>query len=951
MKTKLAFWGFLTSIIFAYSCAQVGTLTGGDKDTKPPVMVGSKPFNKSVKFKGKKIIIAFDEYFELNNIQEEFVSSPPLAKMPEFIIRGRKLIIKLKSPLKDSTTYSFLFGNAVQDYHERNPAQNFRFVFSTGKSIDTMAVSGRVADAQTLMPSTQTFVMAYNTFEDSVPFKSRPTYICKTDSAGHFKLDYIKAGKYKLFALQDANTDLIFNMPEEKIAYLDSLIVPKASSKITIDTLKAGTELRHPETNQVIDTLSNDSIIISNRVRYTPDNIKLFSYQEDRLPQYITEFKRVERVKCSFIFNKPQQKVQWQCLSPKVNKTDFLEDISINKDTVLLWVLNDNVRKMDSLLFKFSYINKDSLGNNTTDTDSLLLIYSKPTAKNGEEIITKTDSLPSTYAEIKIGQPTLGIGKNFWVQSKYPILKLDTSKIKMYRTIDTLVADRKSQALLMAQRTDADKLFFVFKRPLVNEFRLQPVNFTAKNNWYTTKYSKNRDTITCKITATNLHKKDSLRILVHYDNNFYLNEIQHFKDTTWLSPIALELSQVIRNSPDTLYLKFNKPIGNSYKIGVEGEPYNSTNFKVLSSPENPTAKVLITNRNLRNKNQLKLTFNIFDKTDSLGNTTYFKDTVKANFIPIDTKLIKYQRYKKDKLFLVFNQAHNKKIQLKPNNFKALGSWFEQTRNTTNDTFQIKITNTDIAKLDTLKFTLAYTFFNKTKKDTTITIPLILPLKKIKKQRKKNRKQKKENLFNVEVNVPIPFSFYQDTIKMQKFFAKTSWQPEAKFKLELDSMAFINIFGNYNKEKSTKITVRKEDYYGHLNVNITNLSTVATPLFYNSTADSTTTTSNEKLPDGQVIVQLVNKKEQVVKELKITENKNISFSHIVPANYTLRLFYDKNNNGKYDQGDYLNHKQPERTLYYTDPIEVKAKWEAELEWSIFYTERKIPVKKKRKKKKR
>lgn len=47
---------------------------------------------------------------------------------------------------------------------------------------------------------------------------------------------------------------------------------------------------------------------------------------------------------------------------------------------------------------------------------------------------------------------------------------------------------------------------------------------------------------------------------------------------------------------------------------------------------------------------------------------------------------------------------------------------------------------------------------------------------------------------------------------------------------------------------------------------------------------------------------------------------------------MRMFYDRNGNGKWDTGDYDAQLQPEETFYYPEPLTLKAQWEITQEWN-------------------
>ena len=128
-----------------FNCANRGTPSGGPIDESPPIVISSKPENFSVNFTQNEIEIFFDEYIRLNNIQNELIISPPINPMPIIIPMSsakKSIVISDIDSLKENTTYSFNFGESIEDNNERNPLTNFKYVFSTGKYIDSLKLSG-----------------------------------------------------------------------------------------------------------------------------------------------------------------------------------------------------------------------------------------------------------------------------------------------------------------------------------------------------------------------------------------------------------------------------------------------------------------------------------------------------------------------------------------------------------------------------------------------------------------------------------------------------------------------------------------------------------------------------------------------------------------------------------------------------------------------------------------
>lgn len=314
-------------------CANVVSPTGGPKDTVPPIVLHSTPQNQATNFSDKEIHITFDEYVTLNNPNKNILISPPLDNNPEYKLSGKSLIIKFKESLKSDVTYSVNFGEAIKDLHEGNVFKDYSFVFSTGENIDTLTLQGKVLQAVDHKPSADFFVMLYANENDSVkidslPYLSKPYYITKTDKDGNFKFSGLKNDEYMLFALKDGNSNLKFDLPNEDIAFIDSLVCPIDNLQLTID---------------------NDSI-----VSYT-----LYSFLEEDSIQRLLKKEVPEEGVLRFAFRYPAKNVKIETLETLPDTFAIFPTHSLNYDTIT-WYFTPN---KDSLSLTINY---DTLINDTT---------------------------------------------------------------------------------------------------------------------------------------------------------------------------------------------------------------------------------------------------------------------------------------------------------------------------------------------------------------------------------------------------------------------------------------------------------------------------------------------------------------------------------------------------------------------------------------------------------
>jgi uncharacterized protein (DUF2141 family) len=225
------------------SCANRGTPTGGEIDEEPPVILRAVPENFSTNFRGDEIKIYFDEYVKIKDVRKQLIISPPMDTDPAITPMGgasKYISIKIKDTLLSNTTYAFNFGESIVDNNEENPYPYYRYVFSTGPTIDSLSIKGFVVDALQEQPDPFISVMLYDvdsTYTDSIVYKEKPRYITNTlDSLTTFNIENIKAGKYKLIALKDKNGNYKFDQKTDKIGFKEGYItVPSDSSyKLTL---------------------------------------------------------------------------------------------------------------------------------------------------------------------------------------------------------------------------------------------------------------------------------------------------------------------------------------------------------------------------------------------------------------------------------------------------------------------------------------------------------------------------------------------------------------------------------------------------------------------------------------------------------------------------------------------------------------------------------------------
>jgi uncharacterized protein (DUF2141 family) len=210
----------LLAALLAASCAQVREISGGERDTRGPVLVSSLPAPGTVRFQGQRILLRFDERVQLVRLREGLFVSPPLPSKPALrVLRGHDVEIDLGGPLLPGTTYTLGLGEAIQDITEGNPAATGDFVLSTGEHLDSLAIKGSVRNALTGEPEKDLLVMAYGAADTASFRNGMPQYLSRTGGDGSFVLSHLRTGSYRIAAVRDRNGNRRFDLPEEPIAF------------------------------------------------------------------------------------------------------------------------------------------------------------------------------------------------------------------------------------------------------------------------------------------------------------------------------------------------------------------------------------------------------------------------------------------------------------------------------------------------------------------------------------------------------------------------------------------------------------------------------------------------------------------------------------------------------------------------------------------------------------
>lgn len=227
LRSLLSILPGIVLLLVLQACANPITPDGGPRDTQPPrVDTTLSTPNLQVNFEKQPIELTFDEWVTLSDVFNQVLISPPLEYDPDISLKKRTLTVTFdeREELRESATYSIQFGEAIKDLNEGNPADDLRFVFSTGPVLDSLRVRGILTDAQTGEPAEDALFLLYENTADSVVRTERPFYFGKTGPEGRFLIKNVKEGLFKGFALVDQNLNYRYDQQGEIIGFPDSLL-------------------------------------------------------------------------------------------------------------------------------------------------------------------------------------------------------------------------------------------------------------------------------------------------------------------------------------------------------------------------------------------------------------------------------------------------------------------------------------------------------------------------------------------------------------------------------------------------------------------------------------------------------------------------------------------------------------------------------------------------------
>ncbi len=425
------------------ACARPGTPDGGPFDEEPPVFLGATPADGATSVSSNTIALEFNEFIRLDNATEKVVISPPQLDMPEITAVGRKIKVKLIDSLKANTTYTIDFGDAIVDNNEGNPMGKFTYTFSTGDTIASMEISGRVLNAYNLEPI-KGILVGLHSDTTAAAFNTKPfDRMARTNGSGQFTIKGVAPSHYRIYALQDADGDYRFNQKSEMLAFSRADIHPESFPDQRADTVWR-------------DSTHYDSIKIVPYTHYLPDNLVLLAFSESTLDRHLLKSERRVPEHFELYFTGPSEQ------RPTIRGLNFDESklicvASPKNDTLTYWISDTALVHTDSLFAEVTYLENDSAGAWVSHTEEMDFISRLPRSRQikmeqekyntwfkAQEKLRKKgkpyqSEMPPGQLEIgTTGNGTLDPYNNIQFTSPEPLASIDTTKFHLYLKQDTL---------------------------------------------------------------------------------------------------------------------------------------------------------------------------------------------------------------------------------------------------------------------------------------------------------------------------------------------------------------------------------------------------------------------------------------------------------------------------------------------------------------------------------
>lgn len=448
--------------ILLQNCAQVAQPPGGKKDTLAPKLVSSIPKQRALNYAGQTIVLEYDEYVQAENIQQKISITPQDSNT--FTVRQlpNGLRLNFDKPFQKNTTYTINFSDGIKDVTERNVTTDNKIVFSTGPTIDSLYVSGTVVDDESRQPILN-FVVGLFGENDTLPInRKRPAYFARTDSSGTYRIENVKAGRYKVYGFDDKDLNLVNNTAGERVAFRDSVVnMTRNYTDVNLVAFRGSDKPRVSRRERTDETLGLElsSGIADYRLKFAKRGDTLVSFLES--PKMIRLFR-------------PANRAAADTINMTIAAQDSVGNVTELKERVYFSPLKTRTKDRKALNVVVTPAPSEPIDNNL----DLTLVFNKPVFKYDINLIAigpdTTKPLPlapseltwsNNFSRLVIKKPTNVRDSLYLRLAKGSFISVQGDTLARYLAKYT-IADEDSYGLIAGRVNRPDKNFVV---ELLNE--------------------------------------------------------------------------------------------------------------------------------------------------------------------------------------------------------------------------------------------------------------------------------------------------------------------------------------------------------------------------------------------------------------------------------------------------------------------------------------------------
>ena len=158
---------------------------------------------------------------------------------------------------------------------------------------------------------------------------------------------------------------------------------------------------------------------------------------------------------------------------------------------------------------------------------------------------------------------------------------------------------------------------------------------------------------------------------------------------------------------------------------------------------------------------------------------------------------------------------------------------------------------------------------------------------------------------------LPVTIRRDTAQLRRWHIRSTWKLGGEYTLTIPAGAIADIAGETNDSIVGKYTVYDPEQFATVKVHVT------------GTSDST-----------RYIIQLLDANGALKQEKRNLQAGDVQFNYVPAGEIQFRIIEDRNGNGRWDTGNLVERRQPERAEFYRneageETFATKTNWEIEL----------------------